>query len=119
RQEILHLCELHLELAVRAVGPLGENVEDKLRTIDNLEVGGGRNVGALRRRDIPVDNENVRIELHGADDDLIEFAATHHKLRVDAIAHPDHDVRHFDSGGAGELPQLPQGDLRLAGVFLV
>ncbi len=106
RKRVLQLGELHLELAVAGLGALRKNVEDELRPVDDLEIGVLHDRRDLRGREVSVENERRRVELHRADDDVVELALAHHELGIDAIAALDDDVDHLDSSGSRELFQL-------------
>ncbi len=53
------------------------------------------------------------VELHGAQDDLLELALAHDELGVEALAQLDDAVGDLDAGGAGELAQLAHALLGL------
>ena len=114
RQRVLELRELDLELAVPALGALGEDVEDELRAVDDLEVGELRDGARLRGRELAVEDEHVRVELDRADDDLLELALAHDELRVDVVAHLDDASADLDARGARELAELAHALLGLA-----
>ena len=106
RQGVLELRELDLELAVRALGALREDVEDELRAVDDLEIALLGDRRGLRGREIAIEDEDLRVELHGADDDLVELALAEHELRVDALAHLEDGVDDLDARRVRELAEL-------------
>ena len=81
RHRVLELRQLDLQLAVPALGALGEDVEDELRAVDDLEVGLLGDAAGLRGRELAVEDQHAGVELHGADDDLLELALAHDELR--------------------------------------
>src|SRR5206468_3677231 len=94
------------QLAVRALRALREDIQDQLRSIDDLEIALLRDRGALRRRELAIEDEHVRVELHGAHDDVVELPFAEHEARIDALAELDHDVADLDAGRARELAEL-------------
>ena len=54
RQAVLQLRQLHLQLAVTALGALGEDVEDQLGTVDYLEIALLGDRRGLRRGELAV-----------------------------------------------------------------
>ena len=71
-QQVFHLGHLHLELAFPAAGPLGEEVQDELGAVDDLEfgeVGDGAHLGGA---ELGVEDQQVRPQLQGLDDQFRE-----------------------------------------------
>ncbi len=63
RQQVLHLRELDLELALAARRVQREDVEDERRAVDDLRLGNGvLEVGLLRRREVVVEDDERRVE---------------------------------------------------------
>jgi hypothetical protein len=74
RQLIFELCEFYLELPLACLGMAGENVEDELRTIDDVAWQPGFDVAELRGSEIVIEENKRRV---GGGDDLnnfVEFA---------------------------------------------
>ena len=115
RHVVLQLRELHLELAVVALGALREDVENELRAIDDLEVALLRDRGGLRGRELAIEDEHVGVELHRANDHVVELALTEHELRIDAIAELDDGIRDLDAGSPRELAELGDALLGVIG----
>ena len=63
-EHVLELGQLDLKLAVGALGPLGEDVEDELGAVEDLEAGLLGDVPRLRRIEVAVEDQEVRPELH-------------------------------------------------------
>ena len=111
RKEVLELRELDLQLAVGALGALGEDVQNQLSAVEDLEARLLGDVAALRGAQVAVEDDDVRHELHRAQDELLELALAHQVARVRLTAHLEDGVEHLHPGGAREFPQLAQGGL--------
>jgi hypothetical protein len=61
RQVVLELSELDLELALGAVGMVGEDVEDDRRAVDHRNPELGLEVALLSRRQLVVAGHQVRV----------------------------------------------------------
>ena len=113
RVEVLELGQLDLQLAVRRLGPLREDVEDQLGAVEDLEGGGVGDVDGLRRRQVGVEDDEVGHELHGAEQDVLELALADEGARVGIAAHLHRRVDDLDAGGARQLPELRERGLGL------
>src|SRR5205823_10037476 len=71
RQQVLHLRELDLRLAFLAAGVLGEDVEDKRRPVDDLDLDLVLELAQLAGRELAVADDRVG---GGRDDDVAELA---------------------------------------------
>jgi hypothetical protein len=73
-----------------AVGARGcaprEDVQDELGAIEDLEVGGLRELPALGGREIVVEDDHVHEQLHGAQVEFVELALAHHVAGFHALA---------------------------------
>ena len=106
RGSVLELRQLDLQLAVAALRVLREDVEDQHRAIDDLQVGGVGDRARLAGRQIGIEDQHLRVELHRAHQDLLELAAADEELGIRlGPALVDH-VEHAHAGGAAELAQL-------------
>ncbi len=119
RQKIPHLRELDLQLAVAAFGVLSKDVEDELCAIDDPEVGHPCDVVCLRWPKVAVEDQRFRIELHGADHDVLELSAAKRIPRVHAVANLQHPIGNLDPCRARELFQLSERVFGLAGASFV
>src|SRR5262249_14843364 len=75
RQRVLQLRQLHLQLAVRALRALREDVQDELRSVDDLQIRPRRNAARLRRAQLLVEDQRLCVEIDGAEDHLLQLAA--------------------------------------------
>ena len=87
---------------------LGEDVEDQLRAVEDLEVGGGGDVAQLARRQLAIEDEDVGAEVHGADDQLLELAPADAGAAVEARAALQSAVDHDEASGVGQALELGQ-----------
>jgi hypothetical protein len=62
RQEVIELRELDLQLAFAAQGAAREDVENKLRAIEDLEIEGALQVAKLGGREVVVEDDEVGAE---------------------------------------------------------
>src|SRR5690606_40173888 len=115
----LHLSELDLQLAVSALRPLREDVEDELGAVDDLQIGQAGDRSRLRPRQVVVEDQHLDVELHRPDDELVDLAAAEDVLRVDAVTDLQDGVEDLDAGRARELGELSEALLRLAGALFV
>ncbi len=93
--------------------PPGEDVEDKLGTVDDPHLGDIADGLDLRRREVLVENDKVRAELLGADDELLQLAFTEEITRIDVMGPLNDRIQDMDRIGTGELLQLLDGLLLL------
>src|SRR6266849_4939152 len=116
RQQVLELRKLDLELSRRALCPLGKDVEDELRPIEDFEAGVLGDVAALRRGEIPVEDQQFDHQLHRAQVQLLELSTTDEVSRIGIPAGLKDAIEHLHASGAGELTQLSQGSLRAGAI---
>ena len=114
---VTELRQLDLQLAVAALGPLREDVEDQHRPVDHLQIGEVGDGVRLHRRQIGIEDQRVGVDLHGADQDLLQLAATDQVLRIGLVAALLHHAADADVGRATELAQLgdPSAGIGAAG----
>ena len=105
-QRVLELGKLHLQLAVTARRSLGEDIENQLSPVDRLESGRifeGPRLGGL---EVDIENGDRRTLAHAVENDLGEFAASHHRSRVDSLSTLPNGAGDLDTGRAHELESL-------------
>ena len=107
-QEVPQLRELHLQLALTAVRPPAEDVENQLGPVDDLQVGHGGDGRGLRGRQILIEDEVVHPVLQGLDDDLLELATAQQVLGMQRLGPLNDRVQHHEAGRAGQFGQLRQ-----------
>ena len=76
------LRQLNGELPLMSVSPPREDVQDEQAPIDDVDIGHLRDGAHLIRAQVLIKNDQVTVELHGQQEELIELTSTHHKLRV-------------------------------------
>src|SRR6266498_4854273 len=86
RQQVLQLRQLDLNASLGGLRALGEDVQDQLRAVENLQVGGLVDGAHLGGREFAVEDDHVRAELQTADDDVVELALADQRLRVERRA---------------------------------
>ena len=106
RQRVLELRELHLELAVAALGALGEDVEDELGAVDRLQAGGVLESAGLGRFQVDVEDRHGGAPAHRFEDDLLQLAGAHHGARVDLRTALARGAGDGHPGGADQLQGL-------------
>ena len=98
-----------------ACGALGEDVEDELRAVDDLEVGVLGDRARLRGRQLAVEDEDARRRARMArttTSSSLPLPIT--SLRIDVLAHLDDAVGDLDARRARELAQLAHALVGLA-----
>ena len=118
RQNVLELGQFHLHLAVQGMGATGEDVENQLGAVDDLEISQGGDGANLGRREILIENQQRRPLLQGPDDDLLELALPHEVLGVHPSGALNDAVENHHVGSAGQLRQFIEGVLDLLPGFL-
>jgi len=93
---------------------LREDVEDQLRAIEHLEIGGLRDVSELRGRQLAVEDQGLGAQVHGAHEQLLELAAADAGAAVELVAAGEHAVEQAKARGVGEALELVQGARRQA-----
>ena len=114
-QAILHLRQLHLQLALGGLGALGEDVQNQRRAVDDLHAQRVFQIPLLRAGQLVV--EDGQIDLHGltGEGQLLGLAAADVGGGVGLLAilqHPGDDHR---AGGLGQTRQLVQRILAVGG----
>src|ERR1051326_799107 len=98
-QQVLQLRQLNLSFSFTRVCALRGDIEDQLRTIDDLQVCRLRQRTHLRSRQLAIEDEHVSAELQGADDQFIEFAAPEDSARIDLRATLNNSILDHDARG--------------------
>lgn len=88
------------------MGPLGEDVEDELRAIDDTKIRHLSDASDLRWSEILVDNEKRRAVLECGNHDLLQLAAPDQKFRMSLRRPLHHAIDHSDTGRFGEFGQF-------------
>ncbi len=83
---ILKLRELYLELAFAGPGVAGEDVEDELRTIDDVTGEPGFDVTELRGGEVVIEEDEGCVGGGHDFNDLVEFALADKARRVGLLA---------------------------------
>ena len=63
RQQILQLCQLHLQAALTSLGMQAKDIQNQCRTVNNLDrfAHSFLKIGLLRGRQVIVEDNNIRI----------------------------------------------------------
>jgi len=110
RQEVFQLGQLHLDLALPAVSPLREDVENHLGPVDDFHFGEICQGTDLSRGQLVIEDEEVRPHLEGLDDHVRQLAPAQDVAGVPDVAILDHGVEDLDAAGTGQFLQLRQGE---------
>ena len=108
RQVVLELGELDLKLSLCARGVLGEDVEDQLRSIDDARRQGVLERALLRRLELAVDEQHLRLRVAIRLLQLFELALPHVRSRVRARTLLDELADRLHTRRACELAQLAE-----------
>ena len=112
-QQVFQLGKLHLQLALFAAGPLGEDIQNQGGAVNHLDAAGLFQVADLGGGQLPVEDEQVYLLL------LAELGRLLHHTGADAgggiwggalLGQGEDRLR---TGGVGQLLQLPQRHLRV------
>jgi hypothetical protein len=113
------LGKLHLQTSVPAFRALGEDVQDQLSPVNDLKIAHSGNGRRLRRAQVVIENEHRRVEIAGAQDDVVQLSFADDKPRIEAIARLQHAVHDLDAGRARKLCELVEavGSIAIATVY--
>ena len=81
RQKIFQLSQLHLKLSLIAAGALGKDIKNELTAIDDSNLKRGFQVALLRRGQILINDDKVRLQVLEGDLDFLDFAAANQGRR--------------------------------------
>ena len=105
-QLVLKLCELYLELAFAGPGVAGEDVEDELRTVDDVAGKASFDVAKLGRREVVVEEHQRRVCAGYHGDNLFKFAFADEAGRIGSLTALDESGGDGGAGGPSELFEL-------------
>ncbi len=108
RHEVFELGQLHLDFALPAVSPLGKNIQNQHRAVDDFELGALGNRPALTRGQALIENQQIGPNLQPPDNDLVELAPANQIIRINAVALLDDAVGRHHAAGLRQLRQLVQ-----------
>ena len=103
---VLELGELDLELSGRAVGVVGEDVEDDRRPVDDRHAEGALEVALLPRCQLVVAGDEVGTDPLDLGLQLVELATPEVAIRVGLGPLLDHPAFGCDAGGAEQFAEL-------------
>src|SRR5205814_10454834 len=112
RQQVLELRQLDLQLAVGALRASSKYIKYQLRPIEDLQGRRLGNMTRLQRRQVAVEDEQVRAQRHRADEDVLQLALADQRARVGIAAALQDGIEDFDAGGARELGKFRERCLR-------
>ena len=105
-QVVLELRQLDLELALGAPGVLGEDVEDELRAVDDTGRQRVLERALLRRVELVVDEQHLRVGLLVLRLQLLELALAHVAAGIRMLPLLHEVADRLDARRASELAQL-------------
>jgi hypothetical protein len=97
-----------LQLAFAAPRMARENVENKLRAVDDATLGELFDVALLHGRKIAIENNQRRVMRDGFGANFVEFAAANERGGIGSIAHLKQRGGNFRAGARGQFDQLQQ-----------
>ena len=86
RQQIIQLCQLHLQLAFATSCVARKNVKNELGAVDDPAFRSRFDVSLLHRRKIAVKNDQRRFVRRGLGANFVQFAAPDERSRVRSLA---------------------------------
>lgn len=119
RQQVFQLGQFDLDAPLAGLRPLGEEVEDQLGAVDDLEIGRRIDRPDLRRGQLPIEDDHIGSQLERADDDLLELALADECSGVECGTSLEDLVEDDQSTGVGQLDQLVEGVPGIAGCTLL
>ena len=103
----MQLGRLDLQATLPGAGVLGEDVQDQLGPVDDLDLELALQVALLARAQVLVADDQVVAQFLPAVADLLDLAFAHEQRRLDLVAALDFGGDHLGAGGEGELLELP------------
>ena len=108
REVVFELCEFDLQLALRGVGVVGEDVQDHRGPVDDRHVQRRLQVALLARRELVVAGHEVGTRALDLLLQLGQLPAAEIPIRIGLGADLDELIGRGDAGGAKQLLQLGQ-----------
>ncbi len=102
----MELGQLHLQLAFARAGPLGEDVEDELRAVDDLHADHLLQFAELRRRELVVDDDHVDARFGAGERQGLRFALADEGGRVGGGPFLQRAHDHGRTGGIRECGEF-------------
>ncbi len=106
RQQIFQLRQLHLQLPLRGMRALGENIQDQPGAIEHLHVQHLFQVALLRGRQLPIEDDQRGLGRFHHRFQLLRFALAQVGARIGLLAPLRDDLHHLAAGGVRQLFQL-------------
>ena len=106
RQQVFQLGQLDLELAFAGLGALGENVQDQLRAVDDLDLHLVGDRTDLARVQLLVEDDDRGPFLEGLDREVPQLAGPDEEAVVHLVAQLDDAADDLDPARARELLEL-------------
>ena len=106
--DVAQLRQLHLEFARPGHGVLGENIQNKLGTVNNLALGDVGQVVQLGGRKFAVKNQHARAALQGQHFQFRHLALAQNQSGIDLGHALEPYALHGEGDGAGQLGQFVQ-----------
>ena len=98
RQQIIQLRQLHLQLAFARAGAPGENIQDQLGAVDDLDVQRFFQIALLGGRQIVVEDHHGRIVEMDLRLELVDFAGADQRGRIRPRPGLDEALGHARAG---------------------
>ena len=109
RQQVLHLRQRDLEAALPRVRPRGEDVQDQRRSVNDLRTQRFFEIALLRRRQLVVEDDHVRLCITACGGDFIDLAFADVRRGVRLIHLLDGRAHDLRPGCPGQLAQFRRG----------
>ena len=110
RQGVLQLRQFHLEFPVPASGPLSENVENQLRTVNGFKAGTVLERPGLGGFQVDIEYGYVSAPTHGCQCNALQAAKAYDRPRMYLSAGKLHDFGYIDTGCTHQLDGFSPGD---------
>ena len=109
RHRVLELGELDLEMSLVGLGVSGEDVENHLGPIDDLDLEDPLQVSRLGRSQVVIEDDDVGFVSLDQFLELFDLARTDVGGDVDLLAFLQHGGHHMKAGRLGQPANLVQG----------
>ncbi len=108
RQHVFELCQLHLQLAFAGARMARKNVEDQLRAVQHAAWQSGLKVAQLRRREVVIEQHQVRFGRSGDSGNLFHFPGSDKRRRIGPWTPLEQFSRDFGACAGDKLAKLRQ-----------